>query len=252
MLSSHQLSQLIDPVIFRAQADAYKHVSGFVDRSAHYLLHHLGIDSERIKRVNNWGEKNSELARCLWVDQQATQFFQQHANGLGIEINAGLSTRFHRVSERLDWPQFYWHAINEDEVAACIAKVFVNLDNHRNTACQDALYNWGTQVNWSQQTAVLIMLDDRQAISTWQDFQRFCCPLFKYLNEQTPRLNLLLSHRIPNLKNMIAASGLKLSVISSYQQKSIKTSVFSSMLAAISPRLGQGDCINAEHIVFNQ
>lgn len=250
MLSSNQLAQLIDPVIFRAQADAHIHASGFVDRTAHYLLRHLGINSDRIKMANHWGERKSELTRCLWVDRQATQFFQQHPKGLGVEINAGLSTRFHRLSENLDWPQFYWQAINEYEVAACIANVFVSLDNHSNTACQDVLSSWHKQVDWPEQTAILIILDDRQPITTWQDFQTFCCPLFKYLNEQAPTINLLLSHRIPNLKTTIAASGLKLSVLSSYNQKPIENSLFSKLLAAISTRRKQGDYTRAEHIVL--
>lgn len=134
MLSNNQLSQLIAPVIFRAQADAYTHTSGFVDRTAHYLLHYLGIDSDLIKATHSWGERKNELARCLWIDQQATHFFQEHPKGLGVEINAGLSTRFHRLSENLDWPQFCWQAINEYEVAACIASVFARLDNYNNTA----------------------------------------------------------------------------------------------------------------------
>lgn len=48
-----------------------------------------------------------------WLDTRANHFFKIYPEALGIEIAGAISTRFHRLSLRSDWPRFSWALLCE-------------------------------------------------------------------------------------------------------------------------------------------
>ncbi len=51
--------------------------------------------------------------------------------GQGVEINCGISTCFHRLSECSDWPQFSRQSVNLPEVDDCLKFAIPEVDNFR-------------------------------------------------------------------------------------------------------------------------
>jgi O-methyltransferase involved in polyketide biosynthesis len=128
----------------------------FYDRAAIVLSRLLNIDAgvrfcpldeRRYLRANHW------------LDQRCLAFFNQHPKGLGVECGAGLSTRFHRLSERHDWPQFSWVDIDSEESIALKSKVMPAIDNYRLIASDQQVEELVNAIYWDRSTPLMIVID---------------------------------------------------------------------------------------------
>src|SRR4051812_17243247 len=78
---------------------------GFNDQSANLLAQLLGIN---LKQRLPLQDEQKIIERCQWFDERCLDFFQRHPRAMCIELGAGFSTRFHRLSDTADWPRFEW------------------------------------------------------------------------------------------------------------------------------------------------
>lgn len=215
MLDLMQLSQLVDPVRCRATAASELGSIGFVDRSARFVLGRLGMESlleggAPISRYRDF----SRVSRWQWIDKQATSFLEKYPNGQGIEVDGGLSTRFHRISELLSWPRFSWKTINTHDVVDCIQYVFPQLDNCSNVACGSPVSEWTKNVCWQEKLMRIAIIGEQKPIAKWQAFTTICKDIEKKLREESPEFHLILSHSVENFQARLEQSSLNVRIYS--------------------------------------
>lgn len=80
----------------RARAGRQWPEIGFNDQSASLLAQLLGINLKQ--RLSPMDERQL-VQRSHWFDECCRDFFQRHPRAMCIELGAGLSTRFHRLSD---------------------------------------------------------------------------------------------------------------------------------------------------------
>lgn len=234
MLDAAQFSELIDPVVFRAQADLDARSSGFADRAARYVLRQLGLEDERVLSEGHWQRHDAVLKRSQWIDRQALQFFSHHPTGLGVEVNAGLSTRFHRLCSRSDWPKFSWRVINNLDVTDCLNFVFPRLDNHTTIASDDPTHDWYDRIYWCEPIAKIVIIDDPQTVNSWADFEVLSRSIQERLTVETPVIEVILSHSIADLKLRICELENPITIADEYQQPAARGGIIANLLGLLS------------------
>lgn len=238
MLNATQISELIDPVVFRAQADVNAKSSGFADRAARYVLRQLGLEDERVLSQYNWQRHDAALKRSQWIDRQALQFFSRHPTGLGVEVNAGLSTRFHRLCASSDWPQFSWRVINNLDVADCLSYVFPTLDNHTSIASDNPTHDWYNRIYWCERRAKIVIIDDPQTMTSWADFEHLYQSIIERLTAETPSIEVLLSHSIADLTHKVSSLKHRVSVVDDYRKSDARAGILSNILTILTHPFG--------------
>lgn len=300
MMKTHELSQLIDPVIFCAIADEVG-PSSFVDRAARGVLRRLGKDVEevlhgasqycaaepvassaltrvasdrhsvldgtkyagaittssgistRIPKDKRRIDKAS-LGRCQWIDKQVLRFFQCHPTGTGIEVNAGLSTRFHRLSDASDWPRFSWRTVNTEEVSGYVNLVFPVLDNHVSIVSDEPFEHWVDQLSIpnrsSSSNAKIALIDEPHRMLSEQNFRDMAALIRDHLGAVTPSLDLILVHRIANIDEIVARLGDSVSLVSSYPSKQKVNSPLHRCLKRLKSLFNFVSPPFADHLIF--
>lgn len=206
MLSTFQLAQLIDPVLCRAQATYPAIRSDFVDQAARSVLERLGYDDLSSVEPAVWNQRNPKVCRWQWIDQQASQFFRAAPNGLGIEVDGGLSTRCDRVSGQLDWPRFAWCTVNVPDVVDCLHYAFPPRDNYSHIACDQPSVDWVRYVPWHDPKPKMVFLGDQNPLLKWEDFVHLSVDIQSKLTNETPSLDVVLTHSIASLDDKIHAA----------------------------------------------
>ncbi|WP_086929907.1 hypothetical protein [Agarilytica rhodophyticola] len=250
MLNAAQLSQLVDPVIFRAQASSHASTSGFVDQAAYSVLSKLGVECNKTLSQNTWKQRSTTLKHWQWIDRQILSFFERYTDGVGLEVNAGLSTRFHRLSQSTDWPQFSWQVINDHDVNDLLEKIFPILDNHTRSVCKTPVYDWYQCVNWDDDKPKIVVCHENQTLKSWHEFEVLSSSIFKYLNKKTPTIDIVLSHQISDLEEKIAQSHYPLSIVSSCPNNTLHNNDKLGLLAKISGQFKTNNKIYTNHIIF--
>lgn len=140
----------------RAYAEQCWPELGFHDRAARLLAALLGVH----KPVQNDPEwERSCLVRSQWFDMRCCEFFTRHPQGLCIDLGAGLSTRFHRLSEADDWPRFSWVDVDVPEVIALKQNAIPRIDNYQLIAADIASDDWLAATGWHPHTPLIITLE---------------------------------------------------------------------------------------------
>lgn len=212
MLHTYEISHLLTPVILRAGGTAHSHALHFVDRSALFVLEKLGVS---IKTQPDLSHAQNVLPRCAWIDKQLNNFFNTYPQGEGIEVDGGLSTRFHRLSEQLDWPRFSWCTINSHDVNDCLHFVFPVLDNYRSIGSNRPQRTWQKHLDWHTQTNKILIIGEQQPLNNWQEFTELYLNIQQALTPQTPSIDVLITHRISQLVQNCEQYALLTRVISS-------------------------------------
>lgn len=170
MLSTTQFSDLVAPVIQRAGAERFNAPSSFVDRAAKHVLKHLGISDTEITDLKSHNLR-AQLLLCEVIDQQLKPFFESHPKGQGVEVCGGLSTRFHRLSEILDWPQFSWRSINHFDTDDCLQFVFSVMDNFSSAATDKPMEEWFKHVYWLDDAPKIVIIGEHTPLKSTQDIE---------------------------------------------------------------------------------
>lgn len=194
MLSATQLSHLITPVQQRADASRHCLASGFIDRAASLLIKRFESYTSNAEK-RDWRSNELQLHCCQGIDQQVLDFFNRFPLGTGIEVDGGLSTRFHRISEKLDWPRFHWRTINPLDVDDCIQYAFPQMDNHLSLACNSA-DDWHKLVPWSDGSAKIIILGEQQPFQQLDSLLTHLHQLEEKIHATNTPLRLIICHRL--------------------------------------------------------
>jgi hypothetical protein len=211
MLNTTQWSQLIDPVVCRAQADLQSRVSGFVDRTALMVLDRLGCVLSG-HNSQAWKRQQQQLQRGQWIDQQVKAFFEQWPEALGIEVDGGLSTRFHRISGALDWPRFHWRNVNTPAIVDYLGFIFPELDNYQNITSHTPLTDWPRQVPKRRQIPCLAIVGELNPLNDLDELAAVLDNLVKEFTGTDTQIHLLLTHRLEDIENAILTRHPKASI----------------------------------------
>lgn len=157
-MDSTALTYLIQPVLDRAKASE----SAFFKDSAASLL---------VERMRLAGSHRShspwvlpEIRETQWIDRKVSAFFEVHPSGQGIEVNGGLSTRFHRLSALSDWPRFSWLMINSCAVSECLQSVFPKTDNLRRVVSETAAQSWPEFLSSKDSKALILIIGELEPV----------------------------------------------------------------------------------------
>lgn len=140
----------------RAYAQKIWPAVGFHDHAARSLATLLGV-SEPVKKDLAWGR--GCLLRSQWFDERCRQFFNRYPQALCIDLGAGLSTRFHRLSEAADWPRFSWVDVDLPDIIAIKAGAIPKIDNYRLMSANIAKDDWLVASGWHPHTPLIITLE---------------------------------------------------------------------------------------------
>jgi hypothetical protein len=243
MLSPLQISRLIDPVMCRAQADF--RTTGFEDRAACLVLQQLG-------RAVPSGEqqcKHHLVQRWNWLDKRAIGFFERYPEALGIEVGGGLSTRFHRICEKMEWPRFRWRSINTLDVVDCLKYVFPDLDNYLNVVCDSPMTCWTQHVRWNEPGVKLVILGENQPLQSTYKLNYLVQSIENNLCQETSEVHLLLSHKIPNFVEKVQSLSNGVSVLASMLQDG-QANALSRVGCWLGLSFGCVPDVSAHHLVF--
>ena len=195
--------QLLAPLLSRVNAR-----QAFSDRAAEYVLNKLGISMEAAGGGETTSsERRATVNRWSWIDLRAVQFFNLFPNAVGIEIDAGLSTRFHRISDQLDWPRFSWITINSQKATELSNEAFPKTDNFINKESVEPLTGWAECIDWTDKKPKLIIIDRPEELKRSADFHRCCMSVAAYLSKETPFVDVVVSHRIAHFDKVIQSGG---------------------------------------------
>ena len=129
----------------------------------------------------------AQLVLCEAIDKQLKCFFETHPKAQGIEVCGGLSTRFHRLSESLDWPQFSWRSINHFDTDDCLQFVFSVMDNFSSAASDKPMEDWFKHVHWIDDTPKIVILGEHTPLKNIQDIEY---QLQAFISEKQEDVNL--------------------------------------------------------------
>ena len=159
MMTPSQAEELLLPVMVRAYAVRAWPQLEFVDQAAEYLVRKLELEKP------NWYDKEFParhrlvLERCKWIDRQVLEFLAQYPDAMGIELGAGLSTRFQRLSAQVDWPRFSWVDIDNHDVIDCADLIFPHTDNYRLVACDAERDPWLELSRWRPGIPLIVVVE---------------------------------------------------------------------------------------------
>lgn len=140
----------------------------FVDTPACALANLLGVDARRFSATPR---ERALLEKTQWFDHRACEFLQQHPNACVIEIGAGLSTRFHRLCARIDWPRFSWIDIDVREAIDSKVSVLPPIDNYQLLDSSVLDGNWRARTG-ADHSPLLIVIEDFASAITRKKFQK--------------------------------------------------------------------------------
>lgn len=203
MLSPAQLDLLTGPVAQRAFA-AEQGLEGFRDRAAKFVLERLGLLASREMDGPNCQSCRGHILCSKWIDNQLVNFFQRNPRAQGIEVGGGLSTRFHRISDQLDWPQFSWQCINQPEIDDCVNYVFPQIENYRCIGSIAPEKHWSTYVGWQHAEGVVIVIGENNPLSDEFELNLLIENLKKSLQQKPSDLHCIVSHNFHNLVERVA------------------------------------------------
>ncbi|MBK8185848.1 MAG: hypothetical protein IPK77_00495 [Cellvibrio sp.] len=138
------------------------------DPAAKILLERLGFGIEKNITFNE--DNRLQALQSCWFDQECLRFFEEHPKALVIELGAGFSTRFHRLSSVLDWPRFRWLILDEQKVISKIQTVFPRIDNFE-------LKCWRDSNDWLEEwqgESIMILVEQKTIKMSVADIKRFC------------------------------------------------------------------------------
>lgn len=126
-----------------------------VDRAALLLANELGVDTNRQLSQNEC----AAVLRSQWLDNRIIECLQATPEAIGIEFDAGINTRFHRISSKLEWPTFRWADINAPDASAFSQRLVPITDNYRQLAFKGEQNDWLYRAGWQSGGDLLLVAE---------------------------------------------------------------------------------------------
>ncbi len=223
-MSVSHLNHLVSPVLFRANAHEQRRFGCFSDRFARSVLTKMSITTP-FRQPHSKVTQN--INHCKWIDSRVLDFLEAHPFGEGMEILGGLSTRFYRLSESLEWPRFCWTSINTENDNNYLSKVFPATDNFKRIVSPKPNTQWYNAVSFSDDRQRIAIVAENAPIETASELIETISPFISVCEIKRMCLDLIISHRVKNTETTLALLGSNIETISSY---ACKTSLFTGLV----------------------
>ena len=203
MVTSDQAEDLLFPLLVRAHAVRAWPQLGFVDQAAEYLVRKLELDQPEWREGYRFAARHQlELTRCKWIDEQVRQFLEAYPDAMGIELGAGLSTRFQRLSAAADWPRFSWADVDVADVIDCADLIFPRTDNYRLVACDIVRDDWLQKTGWQAQRPLIVIIETLPPDVCLREIKRILTPLLNAIVNNGSPVHLIFDYASPALQRI--------------------------------------------------
>ena len=203
MVTSDQAEDLLLPLLVRAHATHAWPQVGFVDQAAEYLVRKLELDQPEWRGGYRFSAQHQlELTRCKWIDEQVRQFLDAYPDAMGIELAAGLSTRFQRLSAAADWPRFSWVDVDAVDVIDCADLIFPRTDNYRLVACDLVRDDWLTKTGWKMHQPLIVIIETLPPRACLREIKNILAPLINVIVNNGSPVHLILDYASPALQRI--------------------------------------------------
>lgn len=155
---------------------------GFCDPAAQIVLDRLNAGIRYLQPVSTPSDCIA-LKRSQWMDHRCQQFFARYPHALCVELGAGFSTRFHRLSELADWPRFRWLEVDTADVIQQKAKLLPAIDNYELVAANIVDGDW--LAHW-QGEPLIIVLEHRLMFMSQAEVQHVFAGIAKHVQGRAP------------------------------------------------------------------
>lgn len=204
MVTPSQAEELLVPLVVRAHALRVWPQAGFVDLAAEYLVRKLELD-QPARRLS--AQHRMAVERCKWIDDEVFRFLEAYPDALGVELGAGLSTRFQRLSARIDWPRFAWADVDTCDVIDCADLIFPRTDNYRLVACDIVSNDWLKKSGWTPGRPLVVVIETLPDGALLPDVKNIFLPLFNLINENCAKNKSSANDNATNAKNECRING---------------------------------------------
>lgn len=236
--SDSKLNALIEPLLARSSRNPTP--SKYIDDAADLVLKRLGVDADIAAGApQDWAKKNQ---LTWWTDEKAHRFFNTRPSALGVEVNCGISTRFHRISGRADWPRFSWLMVNPAGVNECLQQAFPEMDNFTIVASDTPESAWLNLAIQQNGDAALVIIGESEPLSEAQ-----LAKLVGHINQanlgKLQTLELVVFHTVDELTPLVKQSHYPMTIkdqCNSQPHSSILTRLFQT----------KEQLLNAAHIMI--
>ena len=201
MVTPSQAEDLLLPLVVRAHAVRAWPQTGFVDQAAEYLVRKLELEKP------TWSSSFAahhqlEVSRCQWIDHQVLDFLTQYPDAMGIELGAGLSTRFQRLSAQTDWPRFSWVDVDTRDVIDCADLIFPKTDNYRWVACDIWREDWLEKSRWRPGLPLIVVVETSAQPDEISALKKMLAHLIKAATVTDAPVHLILDYASPALQKI--------------------------------------------------
>jgi hypothetical protein len=201
MVTPSQAEDLLLPLVVRAHAVNFRH-TGFVDQAAEYLVRKLDLQKPSWLRGKFPARHYLELERCRWIDGQVLNFLDRHPHAMGVELGGGLSTRFQRLSGRIEWPRFSWVDMDSPDVIDCADMIFPPTDNYRLVACDNWGGNWLAKTRWRPGVPLIAVVETLAQPEEFSLLNQMLAPLVEAAEISSAPVHLILDYASPALQKI--------------------------------------------------
>ena len=185
-----QLTELIHPVLKRAGLNSNKYA--YFDRAAAHIVEKLGLHSKKAKNSQN-NYHCREIEKCSWIDGELIDIFEHLPLAQGIEVDSGLSTRFHRLSGKLEWPRFSWASVTSHAVSKHLSEILPRTDNLANIPCRSPLDEWEKHIHWAE-SGTIIIIGEHTPTEKLSDFLALDKKIQNALSKKAPEIHLIVGY----------------------------------------------------------
>jgi len=173
-----------------------------VDQAAEYLVRKLNLETPTWRGNEFPARHHLELERCKWIDRQVLNFLDQYPKAMGVELGAGLSTRFQRLSARVEWPRFSWVDMDSPDVIDCADLIFPPTDNYRLVACDNWREDWLTKTRWRPGVPLIVVVEALAQPEVVSALNQLLAPLIKAAQLSSAPVHLILDYASPALQKI--------------------------------------------------
>jgi len=203
MVTPNQTEELFLPLLVRAHALRNWPQTGFVDRAAEYLVRKLDLDQRDWHLGRGFSAQHRlALERCKWIDDEVLDFLEAYPNAIGVELGAGLSTRFQRLSARTDWPRFAWVDVDSPDVIDCADLIFPRTDNYRLVACDVVRDDWLQKSGWQPERPLIVIIETLPGAACLDNMKTILAPLINAIENKSAPIHLVLDYTSPVLQQI--------------------------------------------------
>lgn len=203
MVTSNQAEDLLLPLLVRAYALRAWPQTGFVDQAAEYLVRKLDLDQQDWHLGRGFpAQHRLALERCKWIDNEVLEFLETYPDAIGVELGAGLSTRFQRLSARTEWPRFAWADVDSPDVIDCADLIFPRTDNYRLVACDVVRDDWLQKTDWQPGRPLIVIIETLPDAACLDNMKNILTPLISAIENKSAPMHLVLDYTSPVLQQI--------------------------------------------------